>query len=453
MKKIIFLAISFFLINSCSSTIKKSENNIGTFESDKNTLTKYGPSLSLQEAIEIGINRNLNLKVKKLEQEISLLDKNIAFSNFLPKINILATQTQFNNDIYGQVVGSTLPFNFNLETRLFDKNFYSNAIGFSLPIFVPSSWFLYSSKKKNIDLKNELLSLEEKLLKVQIIINYYQIQALIYEKYYLESQLRFSNELVKNSKLALENKSILNWEHNEAILFHETKQIALNKNKRDLEYSKMNFLVLLNLNPMLEIKLEEENLFCDKTTTIETAIMNSLKNNSLIKSSSIVKSMAEDYKKMAFTNFLPKIILSGGYYTDDNAAIVNSNIIFGSINGLFTLFNGFENINLYKKSSLNLKIAEIETNKTILQVILETCNSFNTIKNLKEVHSLNQKFLSITKDKLEQKRLEYKLGFVEKSEFLNAVSSYDKAVTDEKNSYFMLQISLAIFDLIIGGNE
>lgn len=92
---------SFFLcllfLSSCSSVNKEiSETSLLQELKRKETETQRiltEQRLSLEEAIQIAKERNLELKTKQLEREISKIDSKIAFGNFLPRISAFYTRS------------------------------------------------------------------------------------------------------------------------------------------------------------------------------------------------------------------------------------------------------------------------------------------------------------------------------------------------------------------------
>ncbi|MGL5543081.1 MAG: TolC family protein, partial [Fusobacteriaceae bacterium] len=257
------------------------------------------------------------------------------------------------------------------------KNFYMAGVGATLPIFTPTAWYLYEARKKGVDISREIEEFERKKVRVQIINSYYHIAALESEKEYLEKGIEHAEELTKNARVALDTESIMPWEYDQSQQFLKSKEFALNKNNRELSEAKMQFLRLLDLHPFVEFQIEKREEFSGKKIQLNEIIYSALENSSLLKIEDIAHGVQEDMVKIAIANFLPNVALTGGYSRNSNSAIVDPLIINGSLMGALTLFNGFQNINSYKKSKKALQISEIERGDSAAKVILETVNAFN----------------------------------------------------------------------------
>ena len=215
-KKILALFFSFLLIGCSNNQEKKPEEKIATL-TGKDYLKQYGSSISLEEAIQIARERNLDIKTKRLEREVASLDRKIAFGNFLPSINVMGGYTKLDNQVdigmdtsslknglagalenlkpgLGQVVGGALGnlVPNTLSTRLIDESFYTYGVGVQMPVFVPSTWFLYSARKKGEKISELAENLTDKMIQLQIMGEYFYILALQSERDYLVNQLNLS---------------------------------------------------------------------------------------------------------------------------------------------------------------------------------------------------------------------------------------------------------------------
>lgn len=108
MKKLVLIIYSI-LIAGCSS-LNTSDKNTKLFDDlslkeneSKEYIKQYNNTLTLDTALKISVERNLDLKTKAIEEEIAKLDKRIAFGNFLPKISLGYSYTMLNNKVMGKL--------------------------------------------------------------------------------------------------------------------------------------------------------------------------------------------------------------------------------------------------------------------------------------------------------------------------------------------------------------
>lgn len=198
---------SFFLcllfLSSCSSVNKEiSETSLLQELKRKETETQRiltEQRLSLEEAIQIAKERNLELKTKQLEREIAKIDSKIAFGNFLPRISAFYTRSFWEEALSGQVdlpaslsqfplIGPMLPK--EIQGRLLDKSYSVYGLQASMPIFAPATWFLYSARRKGEEIQSLVLTLTEKMISIQVIQQYYWILALEAEEIQLKAYFK-----------------------------------------------------------------------------------------------------------------------------------------------------------------------------------------------------------------------------------------------------------------------
>ncbi len=455
MMKFLKIILVVILITGCSNSsykkMRETSNedlSLKKVESQKILDSNKG-ILTLKESLEIAYLNSSKLKIKKLKSEIATLDKKTSFGNFLPKINASLGYTAFDNGIYGQGIDTPLPI--KLESRLMDKRVRSAGINGNIPIFVPTTWFLYSARKRGEDISKQLIELEKKFLTLEVTANYYEILFLEYEKNYLKKQLEYSNRVSQNAKIALEIESILPFEYEESVLFVKVKKLALKNNEKDLKISKMRFLNLLNLYPLLDFKVTDEKTHEDIPKNLDIAIYMALENNDLLKIGDMKDALSQDKKKIAIANFLPKIVLSGGYQYSNNMALVDPNFAFLSINGLFSIFNGFENINFYKKTNIEKEIIKLENEELTLKTILETVNAYETLKNAQEQLKIAEQNYKIQNIKYENKKLEFSIEYIDEGELLEYISIKEEAFSKLKKAEYYVEVSRAMLNVVLGG--
>lgn len=459
MKNLILVVYSI-LIAGCS-TLNTSDKNTKLFDDlslkekeSKEYIKQYNNTLTLEAALKISVDRNLDLKVKSIEEEIAKLDKRIAFGNFLPKISLGYSYTMLNSKVMGEALDTGIPalpgFPATLEGRLLDKSFSFFNVNAQMPIFVPSTWFLYSARQKGENISALTRDLTEKMIKLQTIGEYYYILALESEREYLSKELASAQELNKNAKVALETESILKWEYEGTEQMVKMKEYALKQNERDLQSAKISLMNNLDLYPFLDIHLEKPTPFIEDNISMEEAVYESLKNSDFIKIRDTAVDMNEDAVKIAITNFLPRIVLTGGYINTSNEALADPDFFMGTLGGFFSIFNGFQNINEYKKARKNQEIAFIKKEQEIMKVIFETVNAYNVLESSREERDIASKNYIVNKGRFEQKKAEKEVGAIDNWEYIKALADYEQALSIKEKAEYKYQISLSSLNMLMG---
>ena len=212
--------VSLILLVSCSKVNIENENNdmMSRLREKKESTEKLRIEkegmIDLEEAVDLALKNNTQIKLKEIESQIAKIDKNISFGNFLPRISAMYSISELDRymsatipapDVtIGVLGGITLPsLPVTLTSRMVDKDFRNYALSAQLPIFVPATWFLYSAREKgeNISLYTE--NLTKKMIKLKVISEYYYTLALASEKNVLEKEYTYAQKLNKNDKISI----------------------------------------------------------------------------------------------------------------------------------------------------------------------------------------------------------------------------------------------------------
>lgn len=457
----LLIIISSILLVSCSSVDNEKKQalrmkSLADKENEsKKYFQKYNNTLTLDRAIQLSVERNLTLKTKTIEQEIAKLDRKIAFGNFLPKVSLGYSYTMLNDKIMGETKDTALPIplpiSLGLETRLVDKNLSLFSVNAQMPIFVPATWFLYSARQKGENISSLTRDLTEKMIKLQTIGQYHYILALESEKEYLKQELESAKEFNRSAKIALEAEAILPWEYEGTEQIVQMREFALKQNARDLQSAKMSLMNNLDMYPLLDFQLEKPQYNEDvKMPTLEETIYEALKNSELIQIREGAEDISKDVTKIAISNFLPKIVLTGGYFNTSNAALSDPDFFMGTLGGMFSIFNGFQNVYEYKKARKNQEIAFIKREEEIMKVIFETVNAYNSLESSKEEKDIALKNFAVSTGRFNQKKLEKETDSIDNWEYIQGVAEFEKALSLKEKAEYKYRVSLATLNMLTG---
>lgn len=463
---IVFLILFLF---GCSNNKPKDEKLV-TVQEEREYLQKYGTSLSLGEVIEIARDRNLDLRIKRLETEIASLDRKIAFGNFLPSITLGANYTKLDDPINlemglpslpplpptlplpPQVGGLLSKLPKSIETKLVDESFQTVGIAAQIPIFVPSTWYLYSARKKGEDISKLAESFADKMLQLQVMSEYFYILALESERETLINNLKSSEELERKAEVSLKVEGILDWELKKVQTLVESQKISLNKNERELKIAKMKLKRTLNLNLQEDIVLEKIDTKVVELPSLEECVYNSLNGNELLKIREKGKEINTDIKKIAITNFLPKIILGGGYLNNSNSTLADPDFLFGHVSGVLSIFNGFKNVNEYKKAVRREKIGELTLEKQFMTTVLEVTRAYDNVETAQEFLNMAEKNYQAEMGRLKQKSAEKRVEMIGEEEYYKALAEYNTALSLKEKAQYQYEMAYGALSIAMGNN-
>ena len=463
MKKKWSLFLCFLFLTSCSSVNKENlENSLLQELQNKEKETQRiltNQSLSLEEAIHIAKERNLELKMKQFEKEIAKIDKNIAFGSFLPRISAFYTRSYWEEALSGEVnlptslsqfplIGPILPK--EIHGRLLDKDYSVYGLQASMPIFAPATWFLYSARKKGEDIYKLLFRLTEKMITIQVIQQYYWILALESEELQLKASLQSAEQLLHNTKIALDTQSILEWQYQKVQVYHKQKKAALEQNQRDLKMAKINLLSSLNLSPFTDLELEKNPSNSSKVLkNYEEVIYQALLHNDVLEIQKNKIELEKEKIKISLSRFFPVIGLQGFYGEHSLSLLASPHYLLGILGGVFSIFNGFQDVAAYQKAKIEKEKALLKREELILQSIAETTNVYQKLQAALEDKEIATANLKAETGKFHQKTLERKIGMIDELAYLNAVQEYEMAKSLSLKAEYQSAVVQEILDMLL----
>lgn len=297
---------------------------------------KAEQELTLDECIQIALQNNAQVKISEIEQKIAKLEKNIAFSNFLPQIN---SEFQIVNYDRKPMV------NFGpLSTAMQDQTIRMDTIQLQLPIFAPATWFLYDLRNKGVNISNLVKDYTCQMIALQTTALYFQIIALENIEKTLQLQLDNANKLTEQINAFYEEEMLTQSQKEQVYLLKQSRERDLKQCQQEIDTVKAQFNTVLGISPLRKIKLSKQIDIPIPANNIEEMIYTALKNHPRILIEDRKVEISEDEIKLAITNFLPLIgAFSQWQYTSNSYTLYSQSVLSG-LHGVLTLFNGFANI-------------------------------------------------------------------------------------------------------------
>ncbi len=456
-KLLIILFIPFSLLFfGCHSTFR---DNIRLEETEqfRSSLQKrteqyreeYSEHLTLNDCWEITRQESLNIRAQELNQEISRLQRHIAFANFLPVVELELDYTAWNKQPAADIsdLGPLIPFDY---LPLHDKRIRNTTINAHVPIFVPKTWFLYSVRRRGEEIESLLHELTEQIVYLQVVSQYYHCLSVERSINVLESQLKAAEVLHGEAISWFEEEIILPWELMEAGILVQEKQRALHQAQRRLDEAHSELWITLGLSPDAGFKLAEAEFDSPSPAEPEELIMEALLNNPRMHISDREVAIQEDMVKIAITNFLPEIFGFASYQnTSNELARYSSNYLWGAA-GVLSVFNGFANVNQYRAARREAEISYLEREEAALALMLQVIKAYNRLRDSIESYEISQNSFAMHDSRLNTIEAEFSEGMITLSELLQARASWDRAKMMVLNTQYQVQVSQSMLEYLIG---
>lgn len=400
-----------------------------------NTVYAQQDFLSKEEAITVTLENNYNIQIADNNLSIAENNAGLLNSGYLPSIFGQAGANYSNEDRLQERAGEE-PF----ELRGAESENYNASINLSYTLFDGLGRFYnYKSLKENYGLSQLEARQTIEMTVLQLFSVYYEVARLTENVEILEETLEISRDRVvraqyqfdygQNTKLEVLNAQVD--VTNDSINLMNTRQQLLNT-KRDLNVVmsrelQTSFVVDTLVDFVPELAL---NTYLDK----------SVENNVRIQQIESNIKLSEFDLKIAKSDFLPTVGLTGSYGW--NKAISPGNAFFGGstqrvtgfsagLNLRWDLFDGGTTITRTKNAQISVDSQRLLKEQVTLEVRRDIANAQANYDNLLEVFYIQEQNVITNQNNFERSRERFKLGLISSIEFRQAQINLINAQTNK----------------------
>ena len=401
--------------------------------------------LILADCIRITLDNNLTIKAADIEKKIGRLNKNVAFSNFLPSVTLGYNYTQF----------SPLPkIKFgNTGIAMQDNNVNEVNWQIQLSIFNPATWYMYDLHKIGEEISNLVYEYTKQMTVLEVTYLYYNCLSLQRASEALESQLVAAAEIDKKIRAFYDEGLASQSQLKNAHVLVLARETELKSNNLALGQLKSQLLKTMGLSPLSELQLEEEICFTEPEGDIAELVTEALYNNKQLYISDAAVAIEKEKVKIASSAFVPMLVgFAQNTWTSD-ALMVYENYWAMGLSGVLTVFDGFKNINEYKAAKENHKKAFIKRENQTLIIMLEVIKAKSTLDNAKKIYELAQAAYEASCVNYTEVAEKFNEGLIDSADMLQAAADKDRANMEMLNADFQLQVSIATLINAMGKTE
>ena len=432
----IFCLIILFLI-SCSANKKilTPETEIQK-ELDSKTQSIVSRELSLSDCIDIALKNNLEHKKIEIQEKISKLDRKIAFSYFMPQVNLNYSFRDWKN----QPEALTGPGAYRITQ---DKSIGEQSLEIQFPILVPSSWFLYSANKRGENITGLLKDHIRQSLTLQTAILFYNCLFIEESENYILSQINAAKSLYNEFEIKQKEGLLLDWQVQELKVYLTSYYNELNKLIRARKTAGAELLKHLGLSPLNEIKLKKSAIDPISDKKLDELILFGITNNPQLKVSAEKIKISQDKAKIAIANFLPVLMSFANFSHTNNDYTKYAHQTILGLSGVMTVFNGFKNVFDYKKARLAEETEFLNREETILNVMINILNNYYNLKDAEDLLNLSKMNLDVEEKRLKNIKEKNIEGLAGTTELLETTARFDSAKSSLIKAGYNYQIASA----------
>lgn len=433
------LSLALLLAGGCS-TYDPAEARRTQTETFSNTLADFSDELltrplALADCIAIAMTNNYAARQADLRTELNRIGKNVAFTAFLPSVAATAGYTSY----------AKQP---NVMT---DRRFSSASLEVGLPIFMPSTWFLYAAARQGYATAATAAYYVRQGIVLQTTMDYCEVLVTQETAAALETQLRAARENADRI-IGLADEGLFQaWEADQARFQLETRAAALNRAHRRLAVARGELLVGLGLAPDAPVTLSGElGVASLITNSVEALVVQALEQHPALAMADRQVVIQEHRVRQAFCAFIPTLsVFSSGTWTGNALAEHAGNWLSG-LSGAWTLFDGFANVARYRAAKVERQQSVFDRESSFLNVMIQVIAAEAALRDAADEARLRQRAYDVAAAKWADYDARSREGLIPLSDALDARAVMDMAQVTLMQSHYQERLAVAGLELALG---
>ena len=390
--------------------------------------------LSLDDCIRIAMTNNYDARTADLNRQLYRIGKQVAFTAFLPNVAASAGYSSYSKD--PEITG---------------KRFGTASLDVSLPVFMPSSWFLYMAARHGYASADIAANYVRQGIVLQTTAAYFEVLVQQDTIDALETQLDAARELADRVQGLADEGLIVAWEAEQAQLIAELRENELRNARRQWTVLRAELLQTMGLSPLAPIEISGETGEINRPEgALEDLVLHTLEVHPQLSIADRQVVMQDHQVRQAFTAFLPVVSLfSTGSWTGNDLAAHSANWVSG-FQGAWTLFDGLANVARYRAAKVDRTKTRLERERTFLSIMVGVIAAEAATQSAAEGVAVAQRAYDVAAAKSADYDAKADEGLIPLSDALDARVTKDFAQVQLVQSRYQEQITLANLELAMG---
>ena len=391
--------------------------------------------LSLADCIRIAMTNNYAARKADLDRELYRIGKNVAFTAFLPNVAASAGYNSYEKEMPQQ----------------HEKQFGTADLTVGMPIFMPSTWFLYAAARQGYAAAGVAAHYVRQGIVLQTSVAYFNMLVQQDTVAALETQLEAARQTADRVAGLADEGLVTKWEGDQAVFAAELRETELNRARRQLAVLRGELLQGLGLSPTAAIELSGETGAAGAPAgTLDELVLKALEIHPELALADRQVVIQDHQVRQAFCDFLPTISLfAAGTWTGNDFAAHAENWLTG-FKGTWTLFDGLANVARYKAAKVERRQTELERESTFLSVMVGVVAAEAAARDAAEGARVRRLAYEVAAAKWADLDAQAREGLVPVSDALDARAAMDLAQVAAVQSRYQERIAVANLELAMG---
>ncbi len=429
-------------------------------------LAAHPDGLDLSNCVAIARERNTKLVSGRVEEKIASLDKQAAFSAFLPQVQ-LSYDTMSLSEPYAKT--------FNGNGVVFqDSNIHESSVQIVQPLFAPSEWLMYRTAKRGQEISTLVQKRTGQMIELAVVNLFFQCCALGEEIGGREKDVEAAQQVLKQAE-SMRNAGYAT-ETDVARARAQTleRERELASAKRNAEYGRARLLAAMDLWPLAPVRLKPESLLeaAGRRWTVRTPgekpvemaardladvpVQNWMLHAMLSRPEMSMQDRAialrHNEALRALALFLPNVVGFANYYTTSDSYTVNQEYWGSGLQASLSAFVGFRTVQEYRKAREQEKEAYIEREENAMMVLVQVVEAYKNLRDTREALDVADAAATAAEKTLADTDSEYRAGLTELPRRLEAQAANSEAQARRRTAAFADVAAFYAFRNVVGGN-
>jgi len=408
-------------------------------------------SLNLQDCITAALGNNLDIRVAEVRQRVAQLNRDVSFSQFLPRVNFNYNYTRW--DPQPEIVtGATSQPMHDERIRDISLNIHERirdiSLNIQMSVFNPSTWFMYSMHKRGEEIAEIAADYTRQMIVLQVTTYYYYCLGLQEVDKVLDSRIRAAQLQDYQAE-----GMVFEWQSDQARVNLESQKLQRKRISQLLDQTEGQLLMAMGLSPLGSIQLQPSPPTMPPQGELDDFIAEAMLNHPRLRIADLEIAIEKEKVKTALTGFMPSLTGFANRVNTTDAFQRYSSYWMMGLSGVLTVFNGFANINQYEAAKENVKKAALVREQTTLALMLEVYRAYQNLQLAQDSIALVQYNEKAANAHYDQVYEQWQEGLVDASGLLSVVAEKDLAQMAKINSQFQVQVALATLVNVMGQTE
>ncbi|GHE57181.1 MULTISPECIES: TolC family protein [Roseivirga] len=418
------------------------------------TMLHAQEKLSLQQAVSIGLEKNLNIKISEKAVEQTTNDYEKSVGAFLPQVSITAGKSFSNTNVRQQFVNDDSPREIN------------GAKSNTLDVSPNLRWTIFNGLGMfhTRDRIAETMGLAEDDLKIQIENTIAQISTAYYRLVLEKERLRVLEEALKLSADRVELAKTRYEVGKTSKLDYLQAQVDYNADQSNvLNQKEVVFNAQVDLNRLMGTGLDAQyetdaNFSANESLQIESLLASAQLNNPGLLRAQRNREIAYLQSKEIGAERFPQLSLNFGYNFNDrnsDAGFLISNTSKGinyGITASWNILNGFDVKRRMQNAQIQIETRELEIENMKLQLESDLRKAFINYQNSIALRALEEQNFSIAEENYDIALERYKLGNATPLEIREAQINFVQAELRKIQASFSVKVQEIELNRLAGNN-